>query len=221
MLSNNKYNFSAPPRFLLARFSGRDRYVPTLFISQRLVLHNFLRHVLERIVNIKTSLCTGLVKFHIVLGCEVNSFLHADLLIRHVTLVGEQQFVDVGIGVLGDLAHPLGDVLEARPVVLCIHEDYTVGALVVVLGHREESLLPGCVPHLKLHLFVVDVHSFQFKVNSCSSVGAKNSYRSWSDVLLRRCFRRIGAVHRTFLHPSRQWWLASRSSQTISCQLDS
>jgi len=95
-----------------------------------------------------------------------------NLLVSQVTLVANQQLIDVLAGVAINFLQPLFDIVEGLLVGDVVDDNDTVGAPVVRRGDGPESLLPGCIPDLQLYRLPVKLYSSDFKVDTyCGNVG--------------------------------------------------
>lgn len=74
-------------------------------------------------------------------GVKVN-----DLLCGHITLVSNEEFVDVLAGIAVNFLQPLLDVAERCLVCDIVDDDDSVGSAIVAGGDGSEALLTGGIP---------------------------------------------------------------------------
>ena len=86
--------------------------------------------------------------------------------VLHVALVAEDHPLHVLVGVLVDVAEPLGDVVEALGVGDVVHQHDAHGAAVVGRRDRPEPLLTRRVPDLKFDLLSVQLNCADLEVNA-------------------------------------------------------
>jgi len=109
----------------------------------------------------------GLQELDVVLpGDGLAPLLGDHPLVLHVALVAEDHPLHVLVGVLVDVAEPLGDVVEALGVGDVVHQHDAHGAAVVARGDRVEPLLTRCVPDLKFNFLSSKLNGFDFEVNA-------------------------------------------------------
>jgi hypothetical protein len=88
------------------------------------------------------------------------------LFVQHIALVSNQEFVDVDIRVLLDLADPVANALKGAAVRHVVDQQNALRATKVRGGDCSETLLAGRVPDLKLDLGAFDIHILDLKVNA-------------------------------------------------------
>jgi hypothetical protein len=88
-----------------------------------------------------------------------------DLLVEHVALVPNKNFVDMHICMLLDLGNPVADALEAATIRDIVHEQNALSAAEVARCDGAEALLPGGVPNLQLNASSINVNVLDFEVD--------------------------------------------------------
>ena len=65
-----------------------------------------------------------------------------------------------------NLLQPVLYIIEGLFLSAVVNENDSHGSLVVSLRYSPKPLLPGCIPNLKLHSFLINIDCFDFKVNT-------------------------------------------------------
>ena len=81
---------------------------------------------------------------------------------RQIGLVTDQQLVDILRSVSVNFVQPLLYIVERLVVRDVVDNNNAVGSAVVRRGNRAETLLPSCIPNLKLDRLAVQVNGTDF-----------------------------------------------------------
>lgn len=100
------------------------------------------------------------------LFCQSSSSLTLYYLVSTITLIGDQNLSDIGVSMLLNLLKPVRDVCESLLVSAVIHQDNAHCSFIVSLSYGSETLLPSCVPYLKLNLFAVNIYLLNLEVDT-------------------------------------------------------
>ena len=65
-----------------------------------------------------------------------------------------------------NLLQPVRDIVKRALLCAVVHKNDAHSTLVVCLGDRPESLLPRCIPNLKLYSLILHVNRLDFEVDS-------------------------------------------------------
>lgn len=94
-----------------------------------------------------------------------HSVLH-HLLVFHITLVADKEFVDSLGGVAVNFLQPLLDVVERVHICHIVDDTDAMGTTIVGRGDCSESFLAGSIPDLEFHCLAVKLDSPDFEVNA-------------------------------------------------------
>merc|ERR1712110_1063852 len=143
---------SAMTRSLSSALCSCSFFSSSAAFLRRRVRSFFLRSLKERNAESVSELLGG-VEIH-------------DLLGGQITLVSDQQFVDVLTSVTIDFLKPLLDVAEGGLISHIVHNDNTVGTSVVRRSDCSETLLTGSIPNLKFNRFASNLDSSNLEVDT-------------------------------------------------------
>jgi hypothetical protein len=93
-------------------------------------------------------------------------FCRDNLFIKHITLVSNQDLVNMDIRVLLDLGDPVTNRLERTTVRDVVHQKDALRSSEIRGCDRSETFLASSIPNLKLNLCSINVNVLDLEVNS-------------------------------------------------------
>lgn len=135
------------------------------------VFHDGVSESFKNLLNVDVLLCTCLDKVSIVLLCEDTTLVGWDLSLlgigrRELAFVCNDNSWNCFFCFFAHLKHPICNVFKGFSIVHTIYEDHTRNPMVVTISYIAESLLPSCVPDLKLHIFILMLDCFGFEIKT-------------------------------------------------------
>ena len=128
---------------------------------------DFTRHQGEGILDVERALGRRLKETDVEVVSQVFRLGVLDLtLVLQILLVANQDAGDVLVGVLVDLAHPLGNLGEGVTISDVVSDDDSVHTTEVARSDGLEAVLADRIPDLELDGLAVDLDGADFEVDS-------------------------------------------------------
>jgi len=137
------------------------------FLNIYFLVQNRLREIDECLLDINVGFRRSLQKADTIFSRNrLSSFFCNDSLVFHVTLVSQDHFLYVLIGMLLDVPKPLGNVVKRFRVCYIVNQHDPHCTSVVRCSDGVKSFLSGSVPYLKFDFLSTQFYCLDLEVNS-------------------------------------------------------